>query len=325
MSKEELTPCGVLFDMMKRYGGISNKKLAAMMLSGKPLSDGVSPVSRINDRAWLSRFVVHAPVGSIQERYFADFSSSALRVVARLRSGKRKRLSNAEIMNLVAGEPGDEMREALLACHQHISLYDNVIERLVHESGYTEGERTEMAMVLLVAAGCTANVRKATEAVISFSQMAHGVGMATPLVTPDSVQKREGIEDSLSELEPYLMLFRVEDGYLKGEPHWLNPDESEIVEIGSLALGPHSITDVDVDVSGNHLKLVYEQGQWYVQGSNSKFGTVLIDGATHEEVVVEPAREEREDGFGFPKVPINPGDELLLGSSTRFVIMAGRP
>ncbi len=33
----ELTPCGALFETMKRYGGISHKDLARLVLSGRPL------------------------------------------------------------------------------------------------------------------------------------------------------------------------------------------------------------------------------------------------------------------------------------------------
>lgn len=71
----ELTPCGALFETMKRYGGISHKDLARLVLSGRPLADGKSPLSRCDDRTWVSRFIVHAPVGSLQDRYFCDWGS----------------------------------------------------------------------------------------------------------------------------------------------------------------------------------------------------------------------------------------------------------
>ena len=73
----ELTPCGALFETMKRYGGISHKDLARLVLSGRPLADGKSPLSRSDDRTWVSRFIVHAPVGSLQDRYFSDWRRCA--------------------------------------------------------------------------------------------------------------------------------------------------------------------------------------------------------------------------------------------------------
>lgn len=322
MTKDVLTPCAALFDMMKRYGGISYKDLASLILSGKPLSDGVSPVSRINDRAWLSRFVVHAPVGSVQEQYFADFPSASLRVVARLKANKRKSLSSREILDLVTGEKGQEMIDALVACHQDVSLYRNILLRLVRESGFTENERAEMAMVVLVTAGCTANVRRAAEQVLDFSRTVHGAGMATPLVTPEAIVTHLPAAVPVERKPVTLVLFRVIDGYIAGPPHYLNPGP-EGTKIGSLALNEGAITDVGPDVSGTHLLMKREGDQWYVRGLGSKFGTILISGLDHEERVVEPPRSERSDGGNGEAVPVNPGDELLLASSTRFMVMEG--
>lgn len=70
---DELTPCGVMFDVFKRSCAIKHNELAEMVLSSRPLSDGRSPKSRTSDRSWVSRFIVHAPAGSLQERYFADY------------------------------------------------------------------------------------------------------------------------------------------------------------------------------------------------------------------------------------------------------------
>lgn len=322
MVKNDLTPASALFDMMKRYGGISYKELASLILSGKPLSDGISPVSRIDDRAWLSRFIVHAPVGSIQERYFAEFSTSALRVVARLKASKRKALSNEEIIELVAGEAGDGMVQALVACHQDVSLYKNVLERLVHDSGFTLNERAEMAVVLLVTAGCTADARRAAAQVLDFSKTVHGIGMATPLITPKValVEANESTPE-LSE-QATLALIRVVGGYVVGSPYWLDADQA--TEIGSLAVDEGAINDVESDVSGRHLRLWREEGVWYAQGLGSTYGTVLVSGVDHEKKVIEAPKSQRNDGGGeSAPVAIRPGDELLLASNTRFMVLEG--
>ena len=141
----ELTPCGALFETMKRYGGISHKDLARLVLSGRPLADGKSPLSRSDDRTWVSRFIVHAPVGSLQDRYFSDWGVAALRVCARLRSSEGKKLSARGVLDVITGPGGDMMRQALRGCHQDLALYDNVQERLVAGSGYSEEERAELA------------------------------------------------------------------------------------------------------------------------------------------------------------------------------------
>ena len=83
MRTTDQTPCGALFDVLKRIGGINHKELATLILSERPLPDGRSPVSRANDRTWVSRFIVHAPADTTQERYFRAVSYTHLDVYKR--------------------------------------------------------------------------------------------------------------------------------------------------------------------------------------------------------------------------------------------------
>ncbi|WP_418315380.1 hypothetical protein [Senegalimassilia anaerobia] len=183
----ELTPCGALFETMKRYGGISHKDLARLLLSGRPLADGKSPLSRCDDRTWVSRFIVHAPVGSLQDRYFCDWGVAALRVSARLRSRDGKGLSAEEALSLVTNQGGALMEQALRECHQDLALYRNVLERLARGAGYSVEERSELAMVLFVAAGCSANVKRACAYVLDYVKTVHGGRLETvPAAVMDS-------------------------------------------------------------------------------------------------------------------------------------------
>lgn len=319
---EQSTPCATLFSMMKRRGGISYKDLAAMILSSKPLSDGRSPASRVNDRTWVSRFVVHAPVGSLQERYFCDFTTSALRVVSRLKSRQGRTLSSQDILNLVCGPDGTPMIEALQSLHQDTSLYRNVLQRISRESGFTADERAEIAMVLLVTAGCTADVRRAVGAAMDFARAMHGAAMATPLVTPSTASAQEAPAPE-SVPTTTLGLFRVVDGYVSGVPYWL-PRTVEGVEVGALALDEGAINDVGVDASARHARIWCEDdGCWYVEGLGSRNGVKVVSGADHSEIAVEPPKVERPAGFVSQPVPLKPGDELLIGADTRFLVIEG--
>lgn len=323
MPKGESTPCAALFDIMKRHGGISGKELASLILSGKPLPDGRSPVSRIEDRAWLSRYIVHAPVGTIQEHYFADLSAASLRVAARLKSKKRNPLSSEDILRLVSGKDGQGMVDALAECHQDVALYRNVLDRLTHESGFTVSERAEMAVVLLVTAGCTANVKRAVAQVMDFAKTVHGTGMATPLVTPTLTAKVPSANAGPGP-NVTLGLMRIVDGYVAGAPFWLAPTE-EGTEVGALSLNEHAVTAVAPDVSSHHLRIWRSvEGQWFAQGLGSTHGAVLVSGVDHEERVIELPQGERSCEESVP-VPIHPGDELILASSTRFMVLEGIP
>ena len=81
-SQVELTPCGAMFDIFKRAAHLSHIELCGLVLSSRPLADGRSPQSRAADRSWVSRFIVRAPVGTLQQRYFAD-TVPRLRVLCR--------------------------------------------------------------------------------------------------------------------------------------------------------------------------------------------------------------------------------------------------
>lgn len=68
-SQVELTPCGAMFDIFKRAAHLSHIELCGLVLSSRPLADGRSPQSRAADRSWVSRFIVRAPVGTLQQRF----------------------------------------------------------------------------------------------------------------------------------------------------------------------------------------------------------------------------------------------------------------
>ena len=290
----ELTPCGALFETMKRYGGISHKDLARLVLSGRPLADGKSPLSRCDDRTWVSRFIVHAPVGSLQDRYFCDWGVAALRVSARLRSRDGKGLLAEEALSLVTNQGGALMEQALRECHQDLALYRNVLERLARGAGYSVEERSELAMVLFVAAGCSANVKRACAYVLDYVKTVHGGRLETvPAAVMDSEQ-----------------------------PDAPSADPREQAQ--ALALGPDDINDVEPDVSGHHLRIwCNEAGRWCVQGLGSSNGTVLISGEDGSETVVEPARAGAS-ACAEP-VEVHAGDELVLAGSTRFMLIEGMP
>lgn len=307
-----LTPCGVMFDILKRRGRIKHNELAELILSGRPLADGRSPLSRAGDRSWVSRFVVHAPVGSLQPRYFANFSTAARRVTNRLRSRRGKALSDEEIIEMVCGEEGRAMDQAFVACHQSANLYRNALERLVAAEGHTPGERADAVMVLFVAAGCSANARAAVEYTMGCARESYGMHTSTPSAAGEGPAAPASL--GLAPAVRPIGLMRVEGGYIKGGPHWIDFDMG--IEVGALAMGENDVTDVAADVSGRHARVWRdERGRWLVRDLGSKNGTVIVDGATGEEHVVVPDEPAE----------LHPGDELRLGSATIFVVVEGTP
>lgn len=327
----EPTPCGVLFDLMKRRAGLSHKALAELILSSKPLSDGKSPVNRVTERSWLSQFVVHAPVSSLKPDYFCDWGTAAVRVMDRLRSRPRRKMGGDRVLDLVCGEDGRTMDQALAAVHQNVRLYRNAVERLAEDdaSGHTPGERAEVALVLLIAVGCSANVPESIEYARTYAQESLSLRMSTPTSAAVAAARVERVVEAPRPLG----LIRVKEGYVAGDPHWIAPDGSGIT-IGALATGELDISDVEPDVSGEHARIWCDpgasddgkdrlgdasvaapagQGRWLVEDLGSTNGTQIMNGASHVRRRLDAGRV----------MELHPGDELTLGGTTTFAVIEG--
>lgn len=330
MRTTDQTPCGALFDVLKRIGGINHKELATLILSERPLPDGRSPVSRANDRTWVSRFIVHAPADTTQERYFRDYGVAAQRVMNRLHAVRAGGMTCEQILDMVCGEPGAAMVRALDACHEDVRLYKNALARLRAGEGYTTGERAEAAMVLFVAAGCSANADRAVDYTMGYIRSVMGGRLGTPTscsVSPDPHKTMVSVV-----LPRVLGFVRVVDGVVASEPYWISSD-SPGVEVGALATGPSDITDVDGDVSARHARVWYEApgavtdedaegapqngvcrpGRWLLRDLGSRNGTVVVDEGGASPVRVEAGMT----------VEVHPGDEVRFGASTTFVLVEG--
>ena len=152
-SQVELTPCGAMFDIFKRAAHLSHIELCGLVLSSRPLADGRSPQSRAADRSWVSRFIVRAPVGTLQQRYFAEYGTSAARIMSQLALRQRNPMDSTAVINMVCGPAGEPMVRALEECHQDTNLYRNALDRLSQAAELMPAERAEVVLVLFVAVG----------------------------------------------------------------------------------------------------------------------------------------------------------------------------
>ena len=104
------TPIEALFALFKGEFGVSHRELATLILSSHPLADGMSPVQRAENTTWLTRYVVHAPMDSLQDRLFADFNLSARRVHHLLglrRKADHEKARAALILTIASGCTGN--------------------------------------------------------------------------------------------------------------------------------------------------------------------------------------------------------------------------
>lgn len=246
-SQAELTPCGAMFDIFKRAAHLSHIELCGLVLSSRPLADGRSPQSRAADRSWVSRFIVRAPVGTLQQRYFAEYGTSAARIMSQLALRQRNPMDSTAVINMVCGPAGEPMVRALEECHQDTNLYRNALDRLSQAAELMPAERAEAVLVLFVAVGCSADVRSSVNYAIDYAHATCGGGTSTP--------RSLGMSMTAGEREPApahpLGLLRIQNSFVVSAPRWIQPSEQG-VEIGALATGEGDITDVGDDVSARH-------------------------------------------------------------------------
>ena len=174
-SQAELTPCGAMFDIFKRAAHLSHIELCGLVLSSRPLADGRSPQSRAADRSWVSRFIVRAPVGTLQERYFADYGTSAARIMSQLALRRRNPMDAAAVTNMVCGPAGEPMVRALGECHQDTNLYRNALERLSQAAELMPAERAERWQRGRATSPTSATTSRPAMPISGATSLAHGL------------------------------------------------------------------------------------------------------------------------------------------------------
>lgn len=315
MGMDQPTPTSVMFEAFKEFGSLSYKDLAGIVLTDGPVYEGRSPRSRIHDKTWVSRYLVHAPLGTLPEVLFADYGASARAIANQLKAGRTHRTNN-EIIDYFAGSAAAAMKQSLDAFSLDGAIYQNVLRRIVGMREEMEASVVDLLILHFLITGCTGDARRAADCTLEFAQNNFGIGFKTRIPS----MRDAGGEPA--EEETYLCLFRIQNGRLRGAPHYLNPHEGG-TEIGSLSTKQHSINDVEETVSGRHLAIWRDDaGRWYAEGLGSKNGTVLISGADRSEIVIEPPYCERV-GFVSRPVEIRPSDELVLARDTIFMVMEG--
>lgn len=254
-----------MFDIFKRAAHLSHIELCGLVLSSRPLADGRSPQSRAADRSWVSRFIVRAPVGTLQQRYFAEYGTSAARIMSQLALRQRNPMDSTAVINMVCGPAGEPMVRALEECHQDTNLYRNALDRLSQAAELMPAERAEAVLVLFVAVGCSADVRSSVNFAIDYAHATCGGGTSTP--------RSLGMSMTAGERDPApahpLGLLRIQNSFVVSAPRWIQPSEQG-VEIGALATGEGDITDVGDDVSARHAHIWCDaQNIWHVEDLSS--------------------------------------------------------
>ncbi len=129
------TPRSVMFDDLRKFGVITNRDTAWMLLRSTPKAGGKAPRDRVDERTFLSREVVHAPVERPRPELFADITQTAQNITARLISNLGgNEMARAMVAEHYSGEAADAMRESLSAYGLDDRIYRNA-DRVVFMDG----------------------------------------------------------------------------------------------------------------------------------------------------------------------------------------------
>lgn len=304
--RRTITPRLAMFETFKRFGGLSYKRVARLLLSDRPQGEESSPIARADtSRTWVSREVVHGVDRLNRSGLFASCDESSLRVLARLKSA-RGRDASSILAELTSGRASRLMLDALESAGAGATIYGNMLVRLMDNRSLTEDERVEVAMVLFVTAGCMQDGREAVRTALGFTYLTHGSRWDADA----GVQHSHACRRAGAALEggSTLGLVRMEGDVMVGNLRRV-PFDCAGVTVGMLALGENDVVDVESDVSDRHARIwCDEEGVWRVEDLGSFAGTCLVRTNGEEGVRLAP----------WTPTSIVPGDTLRFGSSTTY-------
>ena len=311
------TPTEFVFEELRSQAGLSNRDAAFMLLSNRSLYAGRSPRDRIGERTFLSREVVHIQPNRINPAIYGDFTQSAQTITAHIaRNYGGGEQAYRQIIERYSGSSCARMVALLNAYGYEGRIYANKTMRILSMDLPSEGDRAVMVVLAFVAAGCLADPRAASDLVDRFAREKLAREIGTVFSDPLPKARQTVFERATDELG----LVRVINGAIRPPIYPLSQGPQGTV-VGSLPTERSCITDVEVDVSRQHLVVWCQGGIWWCRGMDSTNGSYLISDATKEIVPVELPRQMRSGAAATP-VQIHPGDTLCLARSTRFLVMS---
>lgn len=169
------TPLEVMFSLFKTSFTLSHRALAELLLSDRPLTNGRPTAQMAQDTSWLSRTIVHSQPGSLEDRYFADWSYASNRILHKL---QEKGYPNADIYTAITSAT-DTIAEALGVCGRNGLLYRNAVSRLIGSQPDEDG-RALVSIALVVSTACWCDPARSITYIMDHIECAGNVESFTP-------------------------------------------------------------------------------------------------------------------------------------------------
>ena len=319
----ENSPSAVMYAELKELG-LKKQESAALLLDTKRSFGGGLLGDRVESPSQLTRNIVQTAPGELGRALFQDFGRSAQTALGRMTAKMRRGgMSASEANRVIAGRFSGKSAEAMQCALDEYGIDSSVYRNaLAHIGGLeleNETDRAALYVMLFLITGCLGNPAEAAQEVERFAANRVGSAFRTTEASWDGAETDEcrdsGADDML------LGLMRIVDGKLKGGSLHRLSTSPDGTEIGALAAGADTITDVDADVSRHHARIYREGGRWFIVGLKSTNGTSIISGSDKLERTVEPPKKDRPRDYVPEPVEIRPSDTICLGVSTRYLVM----
>ena len=311
------TPSCALYAGLKSLGRINNGNAAQILMAGNARYGGRLISERLTVPSFFSREIVHAKPGDLSEPLFAPFEQSArqiLNLIMQNRGSDPQSLSKVAKRYMESCVP--DMQDALTNCGVDGMLFRNGVERIETTDDSDIKDRLYIHLIFFIVTGCLGDPARAIEYTESFvsDQMLSTLGTVETTVTSffSTTARPTG--------DVRLGLLRVVGNSARPPLRPLTTDPVGSI-IGSLTGDGNAITDVDSDVSRQHLRIWFQDGRWLAQGLDSTNGSFLISGVDRCRQPIELPRRDRPANFANTPVEIHNGDMLCLGATTRFLVI----
>lgn len=316
------TPCSVLYDDLKSFGGIKQLDAARTLVSTASATGAMLLEKAASNRSYLTRYIVHRVPDRCFPELYGDLALTSLKlttaIVNKLGGDVEAR---QQVLEHYRGQAVRDMAAVLVAFGLDGNLYRNAARRIEITDEYDMREKGTLLAMLFIATGALGDPARAAQIVETYCADKMGGHFGTTKTIVGRRFDSRAAAGHTTGSAPSLGLLRMDGDRVDMHVYPLSRAPQGTV-VGSLPKTNPSITDVGADASREHLRIWLKDGRWYAQGLGSTNGTVLEPGTGGERIVVEPPKSNRKPGETFPPVEIHNSDRLQLGLYTTFLIIA---
>ena len=151
------TPCSVLYNDIRSFGGLKHLEIARMLINGKSYLGSTLLEKCSSNRSYLTRYIVHRKPDQCAPSIYSDFTVTTLNlssaICSKLGGGESAYRAIAEHYR---GPAANEMMSALASYKLDSRLYANALNRIDNFDGNAVREKSTLYLMLFVATGALA-------------------------------------------------------------------------------------------------------------------------------------------------------------------------